>query len=305
VAKPLVPEFTAIRTREKKAQRPTTKNSPYFRDLRRHAIMTRDQEHEVATLYRKTGDKKLAHRLVAANLRLVVKIANECARPGMALDDLIQEGNLGLLHAVQKFNPSRGIKLATYSAWWIRAYVYRFILANARLVKVGTTNQQRRIFFGLRRTQDQLEREAAGAVDDGQLADALRVRPRDISEMKVRMGRYDSSLDDTYSRSSKSGGKKITIGETIAAPDTWRPDAAIEQHDAERIRRELADLTGSLNEREAAIFDRRIMAEDPCTLAELAEPWGLSRERVRQIEAKLLEKLRRRLSAAMPDLAAA
>ena len=166
----------------------------YLQDLRRHPVLSRDEEHELALAYARTHALEPARKLITANLRLVVRIAQEYRRAHRNLLDLIQEGNVGLIQAVQRYDPFRGVKLSTYAAWWIRAYILKFILANWRMVRIGTTQAQRRLFFNLRRERERLQRMGA-ETDSRQLAAALDVSEREVVEMERRLAASEMSLD--------------------------------------------------------------------------------------------------------------
>src|SRR5262249_14824850 len=172
---------------------------PYMQEVSKHPLLTREQEHELAVRYRETGDLNAAYRLVAANLRLVVKLAHEYHRNPLSLLDLIQEGNIGLMQAVKKYDPERGVKLSSYAAWWIRAYILRYIMDNWKLVKLGTTEAQRKLFFKLRQEQERLI--AQGFEPNPKLlAERLNVTEQDVVEMDQRLGHDELSLDAPLTR---------------------------------------------------------------------------------------------------------
>jgi RNA polymerase sigma-32 factor len=270
----------------------------YLRDVRRHELMSREEEHEVAVKFIETGDARLASRLVTANLRLVVKIALEYRTSHRNVLDLVQEGNVGLIHAVHKYDPHRGVKLATYASWWIRAYILKFILSNARLVKLGTTQAQRRLFFGLRRERARLEGRDGRAIEVRQLAATFDVSEKEVTEMERRLSASETSLDwptrdDTDDR---------RVGDGVSADPTHRPDTQSETHEfREVLMRELAVFEKTLSGRDSEIFKGRLVCEDATTLAEIATRFGVSRERVRQIEERLKQRLRRHLQATLGD----
>jgi RNA polymerase sigma-32 factor len=271
----------------------------YFQALRRHPLLSREEEQRIALELIRTGDPRLAGRLVTANLRLVVKIALEYRTARRNLLDLVQEGNLGLLHAVRKYDPHRGVKLATYASWWIRAYILKFILSNARLVKLGTTQAQRRLFFGLRREKARLEGRDGTAVDARQLAAAFAVSEQEVVEMERRLSGGDTSLDwPTHG----AGGDDRPRGDTMSAAQAERPDVETERHEfSDALHRELRAFQATLTGRDAEIFNGRLVSEDATTLAEIAQQFGVSRERVRQLEERLKSRLRRHLRASLGD----
>jgi RNA polymerase sigma-32 factor len=273
----------------------------YLDAVGHYPVMSREEEHEVAVKFKETGDKKLADRLVTSNLRLVLKIALEYRGVRRHLTDLVQEGNLGLLHAVGKYDPNRGVKLATYAAWWIRAYMLKFMLSNARLVKLGTTQAQRRLFFGLRRTRARLEGNG-GEVGVEQLAASLSVSQRDVEEMERRMSTAEASLD----RPLRDGDGR-TFADALPAegvgPESKTEDA--ELHGI--VSREVEAFRRGLKGRELVLLKKRLVCEETTTLAEIASEFGVSRERVRQLEdrlkARLREHLRTKLGDAVPAAA--
>ncbi len=272
----------------------------YLRDVRRHPLLSREEEHRIATEFVATGDQRFANMLVAANLRLVVKIALEYRTAHGNLLDLVQEGNVGLLHAVRKYDPRRGVKLSTYASWWMRAYILRFILSNARLVKLGTTLAQRRLFFGLRRERARLEQGTDGqTVDTQQLADAFKVSEKEVVEMEWRLAASETPLDAPARR----GGDGRLRGDVIVpAEEAARPDVQCETREfQEALRQEVETFRKTLTGRDAVIFEGRLAGDESTTLAEIAQSFGVSRERVRQIEERLKMRLRRTLVAAFGD----
>jgi RNA polymerase sigma-32 factor len=271
----------------------------YFRELRRHPLLSREEEKRIAVEFAQTGDPRLASKLVTANLRLVVKIALEYRTARRNLLDLVQEGNVGLIHAVHKYDPNRGVKLATYASWWIRAYILKFILSNARLVKLGTTQAQRRLFFGLRRERARLEGRDGTAVGARQLAAAFAVSEREVVEMERRLSACDTSLDWPTRGDDDAERPR---GDSVSAEPTLRPDVQSEATEFSHVlERELKAFQETLTGRDAEIFNGRLVCEDATTLAEIAERFGVSRERVRQIEERLKLRLRRHLRASLGD----
>jgi RNA polymerase sigma-32 factor len=270
----------------------------YLRELRRYPLMTREEEHEVAVRLSKNPDRALAARLVTANLRLVVKIAQEYRRAHNNILDLIQEGNVGLIHAVEKYDPYRGVKLSSYASWWIRAYMLKFILANWRLVKVGTTQPQRRLFFNLRKEREKLEKQGY-QVDAKHLAAALDVTEQEVIEMERRLNASEISLDAPV-RSDDQGDR--TRGDLVPAASSTRPDLQVEASEFGTLLRErLHTFGGMLRDRDLEIFQARLINDEPATLVELADRFGVTRERVRQIESRLKGRLRTYLETELGD----
>jgi RNA polymerase sigma-32 factor len=272
----------------------------YLRTLREHQVLSREEEHELAVRYVQTHDLAPARKLITANLRLVVKIAQEYRRAHRNLLDLIQEGNLGLIQAVQRYDPFRGVKLSTYAAWWIRAYILKFILSNWRMVKIGTTQAQRRLFFNLRRERDRLERMGV-ETDSRRLAAALDVSESDVVEMERRLAASDTSLDAPV-RSGAEGLTGRTQGDMVPAGPAARPDLQVEAGEfQELLRSKLETFGAGLRDRELHIFRRRLLADKPTTLEQIGADHGVSRERARQLEERLKKKLRVYLETELGD----
>jgi RNA polymerase sigma-32 factor len=267
----------------------------YMRDVHRHSLLTPEEEHALALRVHERRDPKAAAQLVLSNLRLVVKIANEYRRVYRSVSDLVQEGNIGLMHAVERFDPHRGVKLSSYAAWWIRAYILRYILGNWRLVRIGTTQAQRKLFFNLKREKARL---AALGVEPtpSRLAANLGVPEKDVIEMDQRLARCDASLDLPLSDGEERSPSRLDmLRSTEASPEAAAESSEVSQLVRDRVRVFRDQLSG----RHRVIFDRRIAAEDPITLQELAADFGLSRERVRQLEARIVRKLREELQVAL------
>jgi RNA polymerase sigma-32 factor len=270
----------------------------YIQDIRRYALLTREEEHELAVKYQETGDVEAARRLVTSNLRLVVKIAHEYRRAHRTLLDLIQEGNVGLVQAVKKYDPYRGVKLSSYAAWWIRAYMLKHILNNWRLVKIGTTQAQRKLFFNLKKEKDKLESMGFEASSKA-LAEALQVPEREVVDMERRLGQGEMSLDAPLGKDDDSGRSHLDMLESSG--DT-RPDVRAEGDEFRAMLREkLEAFAGTLRGRELTIFQERLLTDSPKTLQDIGESYGISRERARQLEKRLTEKLKKYLQAELGD----
>jgi RNA polymerase sigma-32 factor len=275
----------------------------YMAEVARHPVLSREEEHELAVRYQQTGDVDAAYRLVASNLRLVVKIAHEYRRTAFQLLDLVQEGNLGLMQAVKKYDPWKGVKLSSYAAWWIRAYIIRFLMENWRMVKLGTTQAQRKLFFNLSKEREKL---LARGVDPTPrlLAKNLEVEEKDVEEMSARMGGDDLSLDAPLSAGDDES--RQTRLERMTASDAAPADDRIADEELRRIFREKLDTFARTitDEKERFIFEKRLLPPDgepPLTLQEVGDRFKLTRERARQIEAKLTGRLREWLKAEIPD----
>jgi RNA polymerase sigma-32 factor len=272
----------------------------YLQDIRRHRLLTRGEETDLARRYAHTHDPEIGRQLVTANLRLVVKIAQEYRRAHRNVLDLIQEGNLGLIQAVERYDPFRGIRLSSYAAWWIRAYILKFILANWRMVKIGTTQAQRRLFFNLRRERDRLEKQGL-EVDAKRLAKALDVSETEVAEMERRLSWSEMSLD-TPARDDPDGANGRAPRDMVPAAAAVRPDVKVEAGEFDRILRAKLEAFGSrLRDRELDIFRKRLLAEQPATLEQIGADNGVSRERARQLEDRLRKKLRRYLEDELGD----
>jgi RNA polymerase sigma-32 factor len=270
----------------------------YIEEARRYPLLSREEEHELAVQFLKTGDPDAARKLITANLRLVVKIAHEYRRAHRNLLDLVQEGNLGLVQAVKKYDPYRGVKLSSYAAWWIRAYMLKFILNNWRLVKIGTTQAQRKLFFNLRKEKDKLLAMGFDASSKA-LAEALDVPEREVIDMEKRLAAGDLSLDAPVSKEDDSSRTHLDMLES--AGDT-RPDVQAESDEFRTLLREkLEAFEKTLKGREQTIFRERLLNDSPKTLQEIGESYGISRERARQLEKRLTTKLRTYLQAELGD----
>jgi RNA polymerase sigma-32 factor len=270
----------------------------YLHELRRYPLMTREEEHDVAVSFSQSADGRLAARLITANLRLVVKIAQEYRRAHRNILDLIQEGNIGLIHAVQKYDPYRGVKLSSYASWWIRAYILKFILANWRLVKVGTTQAQRKLFFNLRKEREKLEKQGF-QVEAKHLAAALDVTEQEVIEMERRLTASETSLDAPM-RSDDQGER--TQGDFVRAAPALRPDVQVESGEFGQILKFKLETFGkTLRDRDLEIFRDRLLNDEPATLVQIAERFGVTRERVRQIEERLKKRLRQYLETELGD----
>ena len=254
--------------------------------VNRFDLLSSEEEYELATRHMQDGDMEAAHLLVCANLRFVVKVANEYRGYGLRLLDLVQEGNIGLMMAVKKFDPTRGTRLITYAVWWIRAYIQNFIMRNWSLVKIGTTQLQKKLFFKLAQTRNAL-RNQTGTEDLSEIAQELEVNEAVVTEMTQRMHGRDSSLDVELTE-----GEGYTMVNTLVSDDANQEECLL-AHEEQQLNSELAEKAlANLKPRERHIIEQRILAEDPLTLQQLADELNVSRERIRQIEQNALQKLR-------------
>ena len=270
--------------------------SRYLAELRRFPILSREEEVEIAKRYLKYRNPEDAYRLVTANLRLVVKIANEFARASRNLLDLIQEGNVGLMEAVKNFDPYRGIRFPSYAVWWVRAYIYRYLINNWRLVKIGTTQAQRKLFFNLRKESERLEAEGFSA-QPKLLAQRMGVKESEVREMQERMAQSEISLD-------APAGPEDDTRLIDAIPDSdGNPEETTSQAEWRSFAHEkIEQFATTLKDKELEIFRVRLLAEDPPTLQEVGTRFGISRERVRQIESRLKRRLKDFLKESAGDI---
>jgi RNA polymerase sigma-32 factor len=270
----------------------------YMHEVTRHPLLTREQETDLARRYRDTGDNRAAYTLVASNLRLVVKLAHEYHRNPLSLLDLVQEGNIGLMQAVKKFDPERGVKLSSYAAWWIRAYILRYIMDNWKMVKLGTTEAQRKLFFKLRQEQERLTQQGY-EVTPKLLAERLNVTEQDVVEMDQRLGHDEVSLD---APAKPGDDDSQTRGDRLLPSGAPAVDDALGNAELKQLFREkLATFSESLNEKERYLFEKRLIADEPLTLQDIGAHWGVSRERARQIEAALIARMKKYMQAEISD----
>jgi len=269
----------------------------YLAQLRQYPLISREEEHELAVRYFEHGDLDAAYRLITANLRLVVVIAREYQRAFHNLLDLVQEGNVGLLEAVRNFDPYRGVRLPSYAVWWIRAYIIRYVMNNFRLVKVGTTQAQRRLFFNLQKEKARLEAKGFTATPK-LIARNLGVKEKEVVEMDMRMGASEVSVDAPV-----QGDGDTPVIELMAAPGAGTAEDVVANKELfDLMRLKLDEFGRTLEGRDREIFEDRLLAEEPVTLQEIGERWGVSRERVRQIEEALKKRLREFLVAQVREV---
>ncbi len=274
---------------------PTTTLSRYLAEVRRYPFLTKEEELQLFHEYQQFDTREAAIKLILANLRVSVKIASEYGMAGLDQMDLIQEGNVGLLQAMKKFDPTRNVRFYAYAAWWVRAFVLRYLLNNFRLVKIGTTQEQRRLFYNLRKEKAKLERE--GYIPDPKLlADRLNVRERDVVEMDQRLGSWELSLDQPMTEDGKG-----TFHDLLPAIQTPVDDQLANTQLRLLFRKKLAEFTHTLSEREEDILRNRLLSETPVTLECLGKKYSITKERSRQIEAKIIKKLREFLKNEIHD----
>ncbi len=272
----------------------------YLYEIGKHDLLSREEETELAIRYKDKGDQEAAYRLVTANLRLVVKIAMDFQHFWMKnLLDLIQEGNVGLMQAVRKFDPYRDVKFSYYASFWIKAYILKFIMDNWHLVRVGTTQAQRKLFYNLKKEKDRL---LAEGLEPGPrlLAERMNVNERDVVEMDQRLNAWDVSLDAPVRDDGNSDAHMAFLASDEEAVD----DVLAENQIRELLAEKLSEFRRTLNEREEKILDLRILTDEPATLQDMGEEFGISRERVRQLETRIKDKIRKYLLEEIPELEA-
>ncbi len=268
----------------------------YLWEVRQYPLLTREQEESLSKRYAETGDPEAAAQLVTSNLRLVIKIAMEHQRYWMRnLLDLVQEGNMGLLQAVKKFDPFRGIKFSYYASFWIKAYILKFIMDNWRLVRLGTTQAQRKLFYNLRREKEKLRSQ--GIVPGARLlSDRLGVSEQEVVDMEQRLDSWELSLDAPVREQSDEAHQNFMPDQSPGADDVLS---------GQELRRlfhdQLMAFRETLDDKERDILDRRLLAEEPITLSELGAAHNISRERIRQIQERLLGKLHKYLREQIHD----
>ena len=269
----------------------------YLQEISQYELLSREETEALASRFQETGDPEAAYQLVSANLRLVVKVAMDFQKYWMQnFMDLIQEGNVGLVQATKKFDPYRGVKFSYYAAYWIRAYILKFIMDNWRLVKIGTTQAQRKLFFSLNKEKKLLEAQGFKA-DVKLLAERLKVKESEVIEMGQRMDNWDVSLEAPVRNDSEDEQKSF-----LPHDGPGIEDIVAGQEIRERLKDVLSSIDDKLNEKERVILTTRLLNDEPRTLQTIADQFGISRERVRQIEANLLKKLKKVFEKEMPDV---
>ncbi len=300
-AKPLNPTPNKKRPAAKSSDKALVKYDPlqrYLTEISSYKLLTREEERELGIRVREKGDKEAAYRLVTSNLRLVVKIALEFQRVWMQnLLDLIQEGNIGLMQAVKKFDPYKNVKFSYYASFWIKAYILKFIMDNWRLVKIGTTQGQRKLFFKLKKEKQKL-------IDEGfepkpkLLSERLGVSEREIVDMDQRLDGWDVSLDAPLKEDSDT--ERI---EFLSVNSESIEDKVSKKEIEVLLHNKIAEFRKKMTPRELEIFDLRIFSDNPVTLQEIGDRYGISRERVRQVEKNIIKKMREFFKREIPDFA--
>jgi len=268
----------------------------YLSEIRRYPLLSREEEHELAVEYKEFGNIKAAYKLLTSNLRLVVMIAREYEKAFRNLLDLIQEGNVGLMEGLKKYDPYRGVRFPSYAVWWIRAYIIRYVMNNWRMVKIGTTQAQRRLFFNLKKEKEKLEAEGY-TPGPKLLAQRLDVKEGEIVEMEQRLSHRDLSTDAPIGED-----QDLTLLNFLADDKETPEDYLAEAEYRQLLKEKIANFALGLKDKELFIFHKRLLTDNPLTLREIGEEFRISRERVRQIEERLKKKLKTYLTKEFKDI---
>ena len=268
----------------------------YLSEIRRYPLLSREEEHQLAVEYKEFGNIKAAYKLLTSNLRLVVMIAREYEKAFRNLLDLIQEGNVGLMEGLKKYDPYRGVRFPSYAVWWIRAYIIRYVMNNWRMVKIGTTQAQRRLFFNLKKEKEKLEAEGY-TPGPKLLAQRLEVKEGEIVEMEQRLSHRDLSTDAPIGED-----QDLTLLNFLADDKETPEDHLAEAEYRQILKKKIADFARGLKDKELFIFHKRLLTDNPLTLREIGEEFRISRERVRQIEERLKKKLKTYLTNEFKDI---
>lgn len=259
----------------------------YIAEINRFPILTAEEEFKLAVQLKKYNDMAAAEKLVVSNLRFVVKIAHEYRNYGLKLSDLVQEGNIGLMHAVKKFDPYKGYRLISYAVWWIRAYMQNYIIKSWSLVKIGTTQAQRKLFFKLAQAKRRLETLSQKNPEFTEIAESLGVKVVEIEEMDLRLTHRDLSLEAHVSEDGE-----MTHIDYLTYEGEDQETSLIKKEELSLVKRNIAGALAKLNEKEKYIIKHRVMADHPLTLQEIGDRYRITRERARQIEKQALKKMR-------------
>lgn len=268
----------------------------YIKEINRFPLLTPEEEFKLAVRLKKYNDMAAAETLIVSNLRFVVKIAHEYHNYGFKLADLIQEGNIGLIHAVKKFDPYKGYRLISYAVWWIRAYIQNYLIKSWSIVKIGTTQAQRKLFFKLSQAKKQLETLSKKNPEFAEIAESLGVKGSEVAEMDLRMGSRDVSLHEYIGDEGESSHIDF-----LAFEGDNQEVLLIKNEERSLVQRNIAGALANLNERESYIIQNRVMADNPETLQEIGDRYNITRERARQIEKQALKKVQLALPYLKPD----
>lgn len=299
----LPPQAIAIEENEKE-EKPTSASTAvvyydpfqrYLSEIRRFPSLSKEEELRLALKYKNEDDLEAAHRLVTSHLQLVVKIAFLFKRVYHNIMDIVQEGNIGLMQAVKRFDPLTGVRLSTYASWWIRAYILKFLLDNWRLVKVGTTNARRKLLYNLHKEKERLEAQGFN-YGTKLLAERLDVKEEDVIEVNKSLSARDISLDNPID----DHGKK-TYADIFSTSELSIGEKLEDKEFEELFRAKIQTFAQGLTEKERYILEHRLIAEEPITLQQIGDKFGITREAIRQKEKKLLNKLKTYLKKELPD----
>lgn len=283
---------TKITRAESKSSKSLTTADPmslYLASIQKYPLLSREEEQKLALQYYETKDASAAQALVTANLRFVVKVAAEYSKFGAKLIDLVQEGNVGLMHAIREFNPYKGVRLITYAVWWIRGYIQEYLMKQYSLVRIGTTQNQRKLFYQLKREKEALD--ALGENPDYKhLSEKLGIPIDEIQDMQNRLSGRDVSLDRPLDDNTKT-----TLGDLQQNKDNLPLDEELALNEQISLLKEKIDeIRPELSTRELIILDERILADDPLTLQEIGEKYNITREAVRQMEVRVINKIKKK-----------
>ncbi|MBI1821280.1 MAG: RNA polymerase factor sigma-32 [Nitrospirae bacterium] len=267
----------------------------YLSEIRKYPFLSREEEVDLARRYKEYGDAEAVSNLILSNLRLVYHIALEYRQNAFPLMDLIQEGNIGLMAAIKKFDPYKGIRVGTYASWWIRAFILRYILNNFRLVKVGTTQAQRKLFFNLQKEKQKLLFQGYDP-EIKLLADHLQVKEKEVVEMDQRMGNWEVSLDAPLHEHTDE-----PFGRSLPSGDPPLDDKVADEDLKNLFHEKLLEFAKTLNERDSDILHARILSENPLTLLAIARKYHISKERARQLEEKILKNMKNYMEKEIKD----
>lgn len=258
----------------------------YIAEINRFPLLSAEEEFKIAVRLKKYNDMEAAEKLIVSNLRFVVKIAHEYRNYGFKLADLIQEGNIGLIHAVKKFDPYKGYRLISYAVWWIRAYIQNYLIRSWSIVKIGTTQAQRKLFFKLSQAKKELETISKKNPEFAEIAESLGVKGSEVAEMDLRMGSRDVSLHEFIGDEGES-----THIDLLAYEGDSQEVELIKSEEKSLVQKNIAGALTNLTERESYIIVNRVMADNPETLQEIGNRFNITRERARQIEKQALKKV--------------
>lgn len=262
----------------------------YLQEIRKYALLTREQEAELARKYFETKDPVAAQALVTANLRFVVKVASDYSKFGARMIDLIQEGNMGLMHAVREFNPHKGVRLITYAVWWIRGYIQEYLLKQYSMVKIATTLNQKKLFYRLQKEKDALDKLGI-TPDMALIGTRMGIPTEEVEEMAKRLSGRDISLNTPL-----DDGSTTQLMDVQKSTGLNIDDELAKNEELSVLKAQLEELRPELSDREKIILEERLLADEPLTLQEIGEKYGITREAVRQMEARLMKKIKDRVS---------